>query len=477
MNLLLLLPVGLMVSFLPLPHAAFASRVLLLISVSGAVPRLHRLRHLESQWACLLILFVVANVASAMFSMDVTTSLLDCGRQAYVALFSILLVVSVRKKQARLTVARGMIVATLVGMMAIVYLYSTFGFGFTLEGLKEFKASVWGAMPEFAVNPLAEVVTLSFFLSMPALSRYMAWILGALFLPLLLITGARSAILAIPMSVLLLVGIQYLRKHRAATLLLTIGLAFTCIYFYFWNGRMDWLASAAEKLSGFTTNRSYLWLAAVERFFAHPWVGGGGDTWRLDLPTFLPTMWKPWLFRNFSNLAGGAYHNAYLTYLAERGLIGFIPGLMMILFVLRSALRLYSYRRILAGSDRVSALLAPLAVLFIVVRQCVEAAGVLGYANGAGDFICFVVVSMVIALAADPDGCVSKQPYRFWRTGKVLFENPKGMGYGRPYGALAGPLCYRTRLVGAGARHSWGPLRVSGLNVRWLRREPGVGRD
>lgn len=406
--LLVLLPIALVCWFLPFQFAAVLSRALLLLSVSGGLTKTRLLRPVEARWILLFGLFLAASAASALFSMDPSASLVDFGRQAYVAVFSILLVLATRGSSARARLAGAIIFPTLLGMAAVLYLFWKFGSGFSNDALHAFKGSVSASAPTLSINPIAGFVVLTFFLSVPVFSRFkhVTWILAAIFALVLLLTGARSTIVALPLALLLFWIIRFFSDRAAfATQLAGLVLLGALTFALMANVRMP--ATTVDDLDDVTTHRVYLWEAALEQFANHPWFGAGADTWRLDLATTEVPAQSPEISDTFSRLSSGAYHNAYLAFLAERGLIVFIPALLILWFVLRSAFRVYTYRKLFAPGDREFANLAPIMVLFILARQLAECSGLLGYANGAVDFASFAVASLVVALAANIEHVVS----------------------------------------------------------------------
>ena len=282
--------------------------------------------------------------------------------------------------------------------MCIAYLYWRFGSGITGDDLKAFKGSVSAVMQNFAINPIAGLVVLTFFMSMPAFSRFkhLIWALLALFIPVLVITGARTTILAVPLAALLFCSIRYLSRRQTLALLVSIGLVLALLLALAAGVRVP--ATAVDDLDGVTTHRGYMWTAAWDRFSTYPWLGAGADTRRTDLPTFLPQTQEHWISDSILQLTSGAYHNAYLTYAAERGLIVFLPALLSTPLC---------FAPILIGSCLprpicAFATIAPFIVLFILVRQVAESSGLLGYANGATDFACFAVASLVVATSCRP---------------------------------------------------------------------------
>jgi O-antigen ligase len=345
---------------------------------------------------------------SAAFSVDVSASLIDLGRQAYIVIFCILLMLTVRRPNARANLATVMIMPTLLGMALTLYMFWKFGTGISNDALHEFKASASASFLNITMNPLAGIVVLTFFATLPAVFRFrhLIWVSAALLVPILVLTGARSTMVALPLAVLLFLVIRFFSRLPLLPRLLALASSVTLLIAVAVATRVPvFTVDTADEL---TTHRVYLWQAAITRFAANQWFGAGADTWRLDLTAVLPAEARE--SKGLLELSSGAYHNAYLTFLAERGLVVCIPALFVLSFVLRSAFRVYTCRKLLAPGDRVLAQFAPTMVLFIMIRQLAECSGLLAYADGPADFASFILASLIIALEGDLGQVASTVP-------------------------------------------------------------------
>ncbi len=400
---LVLLPVALALWFVPFPLAPIASRTLLLLSVCGGIARIGHLDTLEVRWISLMGLFLATCATSALFSNNPSSSLLDLGRQIYVVVFSILLVLAARGTNARATLARAMIIPPSLGMTAVAYFYLRYGSGFTNEAFRQFKGSVSASAPSFAMNPIAAFIVLTLALSAPLISRskYLSWAVAALFALVMMMTGARTTLIAIPAALLLFGTVRFFSKRTALLRLIAVALPLAVCFAMLVNIRTP--SITVDELDTITTHRVYLWQAALRQFANHPWLGEGADTWRVDFETAVLPVQVRQTSRWLSERSSGAYHNAYLTFLAERGVVVFVPAMLILLFVLRCAFRVFEHRRSFVRDDRAFATLAPVMVLFILIRQLAECSGLLGYADGAGDFAGFALASVIVALAVEVD--------------------------------------------------------------------------
>lgn len=396
---LILLPIGLVCWFVHFPFSPIVARVLLILSVSGGLARLPLLRRVEARWIILLGLYLAASAVSSLLSVNVSASLNDFGRQVYISVFSILLILSLRHPNARNALATFMLIPTLLAMVLILYLYWTLGTGISNDALHDFKASVSTSLPNIPMNPLAGFVVLTLFAAIPAILRLnnLIWVATLLFVPILVLTGARSTIIAVPLAGVLFLIIRLFSRLPILPRVLALALAATLLVAFAATSRGPILT--ADAIDELTSHRVHLWQAAITRFSANRWAGAGADTWRTDLTSMLPAEARN--EKGIMELSAGAYHSAYLSFLAERGLIVCIPALLVLVFVLRSAFRIYADRKLLTPGDRGFALLAPSMVLFIMIRQLAECSGLLAYASGAADFAAFVVASLIIAIEGE----------------------------------------------------------------------------
>ncbi|HET9519991.1 MAG TPA: O-antigen ligase family protein, partial [Candidatus Limnocylindrales bacterium] len=157
-------------------------------------------------------------------------------------------------------------------------------------------------------------------------------------------------------------------------------------------------------MSELTTGRSLLWAAAWEKSIARPWFGWGAGTFPVELGSFLPTGIKVYEAEDLVvlGISGGA-HNAFLTTLAERGVLGGLAAAAMIGFLVYLSLRVFRARNRLARSDRALVWLAPFAVVLVLVRSLGESPGWFGGADGLVDFLAYGFAALLVGVAASLD--------------------------------------------------------------------------
>jgi O-antigen ligase len=186
---------------------------------------------------------------------------------------------------------------------------------------------------------------------------------------------------------------QPLRLRVAITLL--AGALITAIAVFF-------IASPVEinpyTITALTTGRIALWIAGLQKFLAQPLTGWGVGTWQVGLASYMPEYTEYGADAFVESLKAGAFHNAYLTALAERGLVAFLPGCALLGLAVREA---FLIRRLGEGSetDRLFALAAPFGLMALIFRGLGEQGGLFGNADALVDFAVMGLCAQVIATA------------------------------------------------------------------------------
>jgi O-antigen ligase len=403
----ILLPLALTAALFPLPHVGAVARILILTSVAPSASCLARgLRRTEVWWAGILLLYLFATFFSALFAADLGEALLDFVRQVYIVSISLLLMLSLRNPVSRAALSYGMVFMVVAGVLEIFVLYVSYA-GFSFSSLEDLQAFKYYAVDSLNVplNPVSFAVVLAFLLAYPALSqrRWIVALTAVLVLAAVVFSGSRTTLLSFLLSSLVIALFVTLRR-RALWLRQIVypvavpGLVVASVY----------LMSLSDEFfdpyecSDLTTGRTDLWVAALKKFADSPLVGWGAGSWSVNLAAYLPVH-DPWDLEQFTSLEAGAFHNTYLTVLAEKGLIVFIPAMVMAAFLVRQSWRLRVQRALFSGLDANYATVAPLIVVLILVRGLGEHAGWWGYANGGVDYLSYVAASSVVAAAARLD--------------------------------------------------------------------------
>jgi len=392
---ILFFPVAIAIGMLPMEGLGTAMRVLMLLSIVGgfaAIPQ--RMTRTELRWMFLMILLLLSSTASAIMSENPSVSYLDVGRQAYVALLGIAFTFSCRKLAARRLFAFGTGLAALFSCSFIVYAWLMVGRTMGSEAMKS-----WSADRSIELNPIAGMAVMAlliFSLRMPSRSLFITMQIMNVLIAYL--SGARTTLIALLMAIAVVQGVKKYGFARVKLIVAyTGGLIAMGVIAYL--TLLPHYKPLPDQLAKVTTGRSYLWKIAIDRFSERPIFGWGPETWLDDLPQSVanvPPRWRDGLLK----LTAGGYHSAYLTYLAERGIIGATVGISIIWFFVSKSWFVFEAKNRLVGFDRRLAGVAPLMALVVVFRGLAETSGLMAFAQGTDDFLTFVAAGFVLALAS-----------------------------------------------------------------------------
>jgi O-antigen ligase len=306
-----------------------------------------------------------------------------------------------RERRSRIALGYGLacFLATELALIGYFFLKDLGLYTSNLKSLKFFKDHVL-ELYQINFNPIAYSLIISSILSFfvfdrrPVLKK--AVLSATVFIALL--SGAATAILSFLIAYVTLFSIRTKRFKLWLALVSLAGLTAAYLGFTYLDG---------YTLNEMTTGRFSLWSAAVSKFRQSPLVGWGANSWKADLSTFLP-MYNPERFDSLLELESGGFHNAYLGLLAEKGLAGFLPGLLMLGYLIRQSLKLFRRRDLMGWPDSSLAARTPLVMIMTATQYLAEQSGLFGFGNGAVDFLSFSMASLIVALAAESDALVAR---------------------------------------------------------------------
>jgi len=410
-----LLPLALTITFLPLPYGSIITRILILVSVApGVFYAAQGLRRTEAWWAGITSLYLLATIVSALFATDFREAFLDFVRQVYIVFVSLSLMLSLRNPISRAVLASGMAFVAVVGALKIFVVYVSYA-GFSLgilAGLRDFKVYAQDSLT-VALNPLSFAVLLAFLLAYPALSqrRWIAATTTVLVLVAMVLSYSRTTLLVLLLGSLVVGLIAAIRRQPvwlrqtiypfAAAALVVAG-----VYLLpHANSFFD-----PYELNELTSGRSEIWAAAWDKFVDAPLTGWGASPASLsnvNWVAYLP-VYDPWILESVrSAVEVGSFHNIYLTVLAQKGLIVFIPSMVMAAFLIRQSWRLHAHKARFSKRDAAYATVAPLIVVIILVRGLSEHAGWWADADSTEDYLSYVAASLIVATVARLESIVS----------------------------------------------------------------------
>ena len=147
-------------------------------------------------------------------------------------------------------------------------------------------------------------------------------------------------------------------------------------------------------MSRITEGRWDLWYIAWQKFTEQPIFGYGFESWHDDLASRVPGVYGlTFGATGIEHLDAGAYHNIYLTMLAEQGLVGSLPTLAIFWFLLAKSYGL-AFREFVTWRKGRWALVG---AIVIVLHGMVEASGIFGYASAPDDYCAILFLAILSA--------------------------------------------------------------------------------
>lgn len=356
------------------------------------------IRPVEWRWGLLCMLYILAGILSASFSPRPELGFLDAGRQFFIVVMSIAMLIHFRRAEECYSYRRYLALPALLGAATIIGGFLLIKGLPTPENLSDLAAFKFEMDERYGVNPnpLSFAVLLVFVLSWREQGRERPW----WFFPYVIFVLTSIVLSGARTSLIVLVGalamVRLLRKRPSgikvffAIVATLLGIAAASILI----GDQD-PGETLFWLSDVTTGRSELWGAALAKFVERPLLGWGAMTWDLDLPHYL-TLYSSDMAR-FEDLGSGAFHSAYLTQLAEKGLLGFGVEVVILVYLMLASLRIYWQRDLLSGEDRRIAVIAPTWTILLLLRGFSEQGGLLGYANAGVDFIAYAGAALILS--------------------------------------------------------------------------------
>lgn len=392
--LVLLFPVALAVDMLPGTGLGVATRLCILVSLLGGFAALPgRLSRSELRWILLLIALFIANVVSTSMSTDIAASTLDLGKQAYALIVALAFTFSCRQLATRRVLIGGMIFPA--ALSSGIILWSAWKF----RGLNTDQLKAAADASHIEINPIAGMVAMAVLLVVTLAHSWGTRLAITLFgLAVIALSGSRTTLYSLIIAMTLVACVRYFGFRNTHVFVLLVILLILFIAGLSAVGALQFPISETEAAK-ITSGRNYLWRAAWESFLERPIFGSGADTWKASLASHaseIPARWRVGAMK----LNSGAYHNAYLAWLAERGIIVTLIGLAALWMVMRKAWYLFGVRDYLTGFDRRVAETAPALMLVIALRGLGEVSGFLAYAEGVDDFLAFVAAGLIISVAA-----------------------------------------------------------------------------
>ena len=278
--------------------------------------------------------------------------------------------------------------AVLVGAFTVFTYIRFVGFAVpTYKVAREFKG-----IAERAGIPLNAIPFTSVFAYLTGMSLLRAnWFLYltgfSLFVISSAFTGSRAPLMVLLLSACALALLNGFQNRRLALRLLACLLAVAVPI----AGVLLISHIPFKHMSSLTEGRWDLWYVALKKFSQRPIFGSGFDSWHDDLVSMLPGAYS--LTSYLAKSIVGGYHNEYLALLAEQGIVGFVPAMLLVCFLFSSCWKA-AFR---GWNTWHSGQWALFACIFLLLRAGLEIPGLFGDGSEPADFLAYIFVAIVVS--------------------------------------------------------------------------------
>jgi O-antigen ligase len=258
----------------------------------------------------------------------------------------------------------------------------------TYQGLRVLK-EVLSKGAGFPLNPISFTAFFMYLIGLCLVPpKALTWCLGIfVFAVSSFLTGSRAPLGILLLSALVATGLHQLgarsfglRVSGCLTLLLVSGAILVSVF------TID-----SRELVTISEGRTVVWSVAWSKFLDKPLSGYGYESWEDDLAPRIAG--SEYFHTHTSVFKSGAYHNQYITLLAEQGLVGFVPAMAIVCMLLRCC-RWLAWRTSIPAVSRHVILLA---CVFLLLRAAVEVPGLFAYANDPADYLAYCFLAVVVS--------------------------------------------------------------------------------
>jgi O-antigen ligase len=403
--------VGIALFLVPQTWSSVAGRIVITVSMLLALGMLSvSLSAAERRWLRITALFFVSIVVAA-FVVLLTTDLrrdrqdevlFDLARQAFIFCTSWALLLHLRGEKARKVFGFGMTVVGMVCSGIVLWSYIRYSGLSLVTDFAEYKATAHFNQG-VEVNPLSFAGAIAILLGWNwwRSRRSVAAVVIAVTSAEIIVSGSRTTQAAFVGAAVVAMFMALWTASRsmiriAARIAVAAILVFVTVVALTGDSRLT-----AADVSSATTGRLDVWVAAITQFTEKPLAGWGAKSY-LDVVAYMPDYYR-WGATTLTEAAeAGGFHQAYLGLMAQRGLIGSIPGILVLWTLSAEVFR--RQRAMSSQIDRRSATVAVLFVLSVLLRGLAEQPGFFGAADGLLDFLVFAGASYVVTAGVHFDG-------------------------------------------------------------------------
>ena len=372
----------------------------------------------ERQWFRNLGTYLGLLVLSAVFATGVVRAMRNSLRICFLFAFCLILARAFRHPATRKAFGIGTLAVSLLLSVYVIVCYVAF-VGLALpsyESTRIFKETLL-ERTGVSLNPLG--FSSAFFAILAGCilrpKRLLMLTLVSIVAVSTVFTGSRAPLALMLISLIVIVLNEAVRRDAVVgwASLVCLSVVLSCAVYYFSTG-VD-----TRKLAQITEGRTELWKVAVDKFLTRPFTGYGADSWADDLISRTPNLYP--MSGELVNQHAGAYHNAYLTLLAEDGVVVCAFAIYLIWCGFRSVNQ--AFRR--GQGQKWLRWMYTFAFLFLICRGLIEVPGLFGYGEDPAEFAAYSLVALIISLEAtlaSQRASTSVAPAVFHSRGILLLE-------------------------------------------------------
>lgn len=348
-----------------------------------------RITAAELHLACILGLLIAALLVPSLASTDPKRALGDWVKLLILCSIALLLSRALRHQPTAKCFGVALIIAGLVvGAFTVVTYVRFIGFVIpTYKLTREFKGIAERADVPLNAIPFTAVFSFLAGMCLVRVNGLLCLLGCTLFVASSVFTGSRAPFAVLLASALVLALLNALGGRK-----LPIRIAAYVTAFAVQIGMAVLiLETPFKRMSSITEGRWDLWYVAWTKFAERPLLGFGYSAWHDDLASMLPGAYS---FTGYAakNILGG-YHNEYLGLLADQGIVGFVPAMLLVCFLFYCC-----YKCAFRSWNTWPGGQWPLfTCIFLLLRAGVEIPGLFGEGSEPADFLAYIFVAIVIS--------------------------------------------------------------------------------